>query len=31
MSYGQIVSLIAMLSGIIYGMYFIMHKNNKND
>lgn len=31
MSYSKLISVIAMLSGIIYGMYFLMHKNkNKN-
>lgn len=27
MSYSKLISFIAMLSGIIYGMYFLMHKN----
>lgn len=31
MTYGQIVALIGMLSGIIYGMYFVMRKKNKNN
>ena len=25
MSYSKLISVIAMLSGIIYGMYFLMH------